>query len=97
MIYNLWKTAKQGTFVEEEFAEAPALEPKYKCYQKEVSGTVSLSANQSCYSVLSLFVVGLGGLFELVPTFLVKSNIPTIASVKPYTPLELQGRDIYYP
>src|SRR6185369_7046197 len=29
------------------------------------------------------------------PTFLVKSNIPTIASVKPYTPLELQGRDIY--
>jgi len=31
----------------------------------------------------------------LVPTFLVKSNIPTIPSVKPYTPLELQGRDIY--
>jgi cytochrome c oxidase cbb3-type subunit I/II len=30
-----------------------------------------------------------------VPTFLVKSNIPTISSVKPYTPLELQGRDIY--
>lgn len=31
----------------------------------------------------------------MVPTFLVKSNIPTISSVKPYTPLELQGRDIY--
>ena len=31
----------------------------------------------------------------MVPTFLVKENIPTIASVKPYTPLELQGRDIY--
>jgi cytochrome c oxidase cbb3-type subunit I/II len=45
--------------------------------------------------VLSLLVVSLGGLFELVPTYLVKSNIPTIASVKPYTPLELQGRDIY--
>jgi cytochrome c oxidase cbb3-type subunit I/II len=44
---------------------------------------------------LSLIVVAIGGLFELVPTFLVKSNIPTIASVKPYTPLELQGRDIY--
>jgi len=37
----------------------------------------------------------IGGIVELVPTFLVKSNIPTIASVKPYTPLELQGRDIY--
>jgi cytochrome c oxidase cbb3-type subunit I/II len=34
-------------------------------------------------------------LIEIVPTFLIKSNIPTIASVKPYTPLELQGRDIY--
>jgi cytochrome c oxidase cbb3-type subunit I/II len=45
--------------------------------------------------VVSLLVVSLGGLFELVPTYLVKSNIPTIASVKPYTPLELQGRDIY--
>ena len=31
----------------------------------------------------------------MIPTFLVKSNIPTIASVKPYTPLELHGRDIY--
>jgi cytochrome c oxidase cbb3-type subunit I/II len=27
--------------------------------------------------------------------FLVKSNVPTIASVRPYSPLELQGRDIY--
>ncbi len=34
-------------------------------------------------------------LFELVPTFLIRSNVPTIATVKPYTPLELAGRDIY--
>ena len=33
--------------------------------------------------------------FEMVPTFLIRSNVPTIASVKPYTPLELVGRDIY--
>ena len=33
--------------------------------------------------------------FELIPTFLIRSNVPTIASVKPYTPLELAGRDIY--
>ena len=45
--------------------------------------------------VFSLIAVAIGGILELVPTFLVKSNIPTIASVKPYTPLELQGRDIY--
>jgi cytochrome c oxidase cbb3-type subunit I/II len=45
--------------------------------------------------VLSLIVVAIGGLIEFVPTFLVKSNVPTIASVNPYTALELQGRDIY--
>ncbi len=32
---------------------------------------------------------------EIVPTFMVKSNVPTITAVKPYTPLELEGRDIY--
>ena len=33
--------------------------------------------------------------FELIPTFLIRSNVPTIETVKPYTPLELAGRDIY--
>jgi cytochrome c oxidase cbb3-type subunit I/II len=45
--------------------------------------------------VFALIVILIGGIVELVPTFLIKSNIPTIASVKPYTPLELQGRDLY--
>ena len=45
--------------------------------------------------ILSLVLVAIGGLIEFIPTFLVQSNIPTIASVKPYTPLELEGRDIY--
>jgi len=36
-----------------------------------------------------------GGLIEIVPMFLVKENVPTIASVKPYTPLEVLGRDLY--
>jgi cytochrome c oxidase cbb3-type subunit I/II len=34
-------------------------------------------------------------LFEAVPMFLIRSNVPTISTVKPYTPLELAGRDIY--
>jgi cytochrome c oxidase cbb3-type subunit I/II len=36
-----------------------------------------------------------GGILEIVPTLMIKSNIPTISTVKPYTPLELEGRDIY--
>ncbi|MEM7513692.1 MAG: cytochrome-c oxidase, cbb3-type subunit II, partial [Bacteroidota bacterium] len=45
--------------------------------------------------VLSLVLVAMGGLIEMVPTFMIESNVPKIASVQPYTPLELQGRDIY--
>jgi cytochrome c oxidase cbb3-type subunit I/II len=45
--------------------------------------------------ILALVVILIGGAIEIIPTFLVKSNVPTISSVKPYTPLELQGRDIY--
>ena len=47
------------------------------------------------FSVLTLVAVAVASLFEIIPTFLIKSNVPTIASVKPYSPLELAGRDIY--
>jgi cytochrome c oxidase cbb3-type subunit I/II len=45
--------------------------------------------------VFSFILVAIGGIIEFVPTFMIQSNVPTISSVKPYTPLELHGRDIY--
>ncbi|HET9955190.1 MAG TPA: cytochrome-c oxidase, cbb3-type subunit I [Polyangiaceae bacterium] len=48
--------------------------------------------------VLTIWVVvsvAVASLFEIIPTFLIRSNVPTIASVHPYTPLELLGRDVY--
>jgi cytochrome c oxidase cbb3-type subunit I/II len=47
------------------------------------------------FSVLVALAVIVASLFEIIPTFLIKSNVPKIATVKPYTPLELYGRDIY--
>ncbi len=47
------------------------------------------------FTVYVTLAVLVGSIFEAVPTFLVKANVPTISSVKPYTPLELYGRDIY--
>ncbi|NIP15660.1 MAG: cytochrome C oxidase Cbb3, partial [Pseudomonadales bacterium] len=47
------------------------------------------------FTVMVTVAVVVASLFEIVPTFLIKSNVPTIASVQPYTPLELAGRDIY--
>jgi len=47
------------------------------------------------FTVLTTVGVLIGGAVEIIPMMLVKSNIPTISTVKPYTPLELEGRDIY--
>jgi cytochrome c oxidase cbb3-type subunit I/II len=47
------------------------------------------------FTALTILAVVVASLFEILPTFLIKSNVPTIASVKPYTPLELAGRDVY--
>lgn len=47
------------------------------------------------FTVLVFVAVAVGGAVEIIPMMLVNSNIPTIETVKPYTPLELEGRDIY--
>ncbi|MCB0502026.1 MAG: cytochrome-c oxidase, cbb3-type subunit I [Bacteroidetes bacterium] len=93
MIYNLWKTAKQGEFLAEEEAEAMALEgpqPKVHGHWHRWIESRSLKLTG-----LALVAILIGGMIEIIPMFAIKSNIPTIASVTPYTPLELEGRDIY--
>ncbi len=92
MTYNLIKTAKQGAFMANESAEAPALE------KKQIVGGhwhSKWERKPVFFTVLVLIAILIGGIVEMVPTFLIKSNVPTIASVQPYTPLELHGRDIY--
>jgi cytochrome c oxidase cbb3-type subunit I/II len=42
-----------------------------------------------------IIAVAIASLFEIIPTFLIRSNVPTIATVTPYTPLELAGRETY--
>jgi cytochrome c oxidase cbb3-type subunit I/II len=94
MIVNLWKTAKAGSFLANEAAEAPALAKKVEIHGKE-HWHRWIERKPVQMLVISLVAVAIGGIIEMIPTFLIKENIPTIASVKPYTPLELEGRDIY--
>jgi cytochrome c oxidase cbb3-type subunit I/II len=47
------------------------------------------------FTVWVVIAVVAASLAEIIPMFLIRANVPTIASVKPYTPLELAGRDIY--
>lgn len=94
MAVNLYKTIKQGSFLANEKAEAPALE-KYLKPAGKVYWHRWIERKPVQMLVASLALVGIGTVIELVPTFLVESNVPTIAAVQPYTPLELEGRDIY--
>jgi cytochrome c oxidase cbb3-type subunit I/II len=93
MVYNLYKTIRQGSFIANEAAEAAPM-IKEATRKKEYWHRI-LERKPLTMLLLSLILVSIGGLVQMIPTFLVKSNIPTIASVKPYTPLELQGRDLY--
>jgi cytochrome c oxidase cbb3-type subunit I/II len=91
---NIFKTIGKGTLVANEDAEAPALESTYTKHTGE-HWHRWIERKPTPLLILSLVVILIGGMVEIIPTFLVKSNVPTISSVKPYTPLELQGRDIY--
>ncbi|MCB9204833.1 MAG: cytochrome-c oxidase, cbb3-type subunit II, partial [Flavobacteriales bacterium] len=94
MLYNLIMTMKQGNFQKEEEASAAPLTKEYKSHGNEGWHRV-IERKPVQMLVFSLVAVAIGGIIEIVPTMLVESNVPTIASVKPYTPLELEGRDIY--
>lgn len=93
MTYNLYKTAAQGSFMAEEADQAAALEP-HKAEKGEFWHR-AWERKPVFFTIMATIAVAIGGAVEIIPTILVKSNVPTIASVEPYTPLELQGRDLY--
>jgi cytochrome c oxidase cbb3-type subunit I/II len=92
MVYNLLKTAAAGKFVPN---EEVMVAPRIKVAHKDGYWHHALENKPVLFTTLALIAILIGGIIELVPTFLIKSNVPTITSVKPYTPLEIHGRDIY--
>ena len=95
LVYNVARTVMAGSKVEDELAEAAALT---KITPKRMRGErwhAWLERKPIQFTILSTVAILIGGVIQIIPTFVVKSNIPTIASVKPYTPLELEGRDLY--
>jgi cytochrome c oxidase cbb3-type subunit I/II len=94
MFYNLVKTAKSGSLLANEEDEAVVLRDKNVKSENEYWHK-SIERKPIQFMILSIVVVAIGGLIEIIPTMIVKSNVPTISSVKPYSPLELEGRDLY--
>jgi len=95
MAYNLWRTARAGRFEPDTEAQAAVVAKKQHAADDDPWKHRWLESKPITLTVLALVAVGIGGLIEMVPMFLLKENVPTIASVKPYTPLEVLGRDIY--
>jgi len=93
MIYNLLKTAQGGQLVEVEKAQAANMTKQR--HEGEYWHRKWFERKPVLLTIGSLIVVAIGGIVEMIPTFMIQSNIPTIESVKPYTPLELHGRDLY--
>jgi cytochrome c oxidase cbb3-type subunit I/II len=95
MAFNLFKTMAQGTLLANEKAEAAPLAIIEEKHESDGHWHRWIEKRPIQLLVASLVMILVGSLVELVPTFMVKSNVPTIESVKPYTSLELEGRDIY--
>ena len=95
LAYNVIRTAQAGSTVEDELAEAAPLK---KITARRVAGEgfhTWLERRTILFSFLVVLAIAIGGAVEIIPLLAVDSNIPKITSVKPYTPLELEGRDIY--
>ena len=95
LVYNVAQTIRKGTPVEDEMAQAPALTRVSASRTSGETFHTWLERKPVQLTILATVAILIGGMVQIIPTILVKSNIPTISSVKPYTPLELEGRDLY--
>lgn len=95
LVYNIVMTVRKGAAVVDDVAEAPALAPISPNRLKGEGWHAWLERKPVKFSLYTTLAILIGGVVQILPTIFVESNIPTIAAVKPYTPLELEGRDLY--
>ncbi|PKD16086.1 cytochrome C oxidase Cbb3 [Salegentibacter salinarum] len=95
LLYNIIQTVRQGSAVEDELAEAAPLQ---KVTRKRTKGEAYhswLERRPVKLTIFATIAILIGGVVQIVPSLMVDEYVPVISSVKPYTPLELEGRDIY--
>jgi cytochrome c oxidase cbb3-type subunit I/II len=94
LIINVIKTVSTGKLVANEEAEAAPLTKDYKEHKGE-HWHRWIERRPVQMMLLATVAILIGGVIEIVPTLAIKSNIPQLKAVKPYTALELEGRDLY--
>ncbi len=92
--YNMVKTIQAGSLVDNEAAEAPVLVDSSSRRAGETIHRL-IERKGVVFAVLIVIALVIGGAVEIIPMMKIESNIPKIAAVTPYSPLELAGRDIY--
>jgi len=95
MVYNLFKTMAIGKVEDNELSEAPALVSQGPRNPMRETVHRWMERKAVRFSIWVFVALAIGGAVEIIPMIFIKSNIPTIEAVTPYTPLELEGRDIY--
>ena len=93
-VINIYKTMKVGSFVNNEEATVP----ERIINERRASGETIhrlLERKPVRFAIFAFIALAIGGAVEVIPMLMVKSNVPTISTVTPYTPLELEGRDFY--
>lgn len=92
LIYNVIKTVQNAPEQKQFEVSAPPLASK-----PEVLGTGhrKLEGLGTVFTVLVFVAIIIGSVIEIVPTLSIHKYLPQDEKVRPYTPLELAGRDIY--
>jgi len=95
LVYNIIITIRNGSNVTNELAEAPGLEKVTKRRTSKEGYHTWLERRPIKFTIYATIAILIGGVVQIIPSLIVDDYIPKITSVKPYTPLELEGRDIY--
>ncbi len=94
MLYNLIKTVQAGSFIGDEAAEAPPAST-WVVHAGKQHWHRWIERRPVQFLIASTIAILIGGIVEIFPLAMIDDQVPRIESVTPYTPLELEGRDIY--
>lgn len=93
LVYNIYKTIQKAPQEDsEDIYQAPALS---KQAAHPETGHRKLEGLTTLFTVLTILAILVGTAIEILPSFLSDKFVVKNSAVKPYTPLELEGRDIY--
>ena len=95
MLYNVFKTVKSGSKVTDELAEAAPLQRVTSKRTAKEGYHTWLERRPVKLTIFATIAILIGGMVQIIPSLIVEDYVPVISTVKPYTPLELEGRDLY--